>query len=281
MDGQQIAGIPFPVFVSISPTRLDKPVKVWAGIDCPTGITINSEGDIIVTECYGDIVKLDKEKKKCVLVEHSQCTLKNLAGIATDDEDNVYCTDYATNKILRFDKNGGNIQVHEVEQVKGPGHWGVALVGDEVMVCERYNNGTIMVYSRELKYVRRIQHGNTGEFRGVSADSHGNLYVTDYTNWYIRVFNNDGVFLHSFGSDGGGMKRLALPYGVCVSGQYVYVTNSLRHNVSVFTTAGDYLMSFGQRGKGEGDFIFPIYLCIDADGFLFVADHNNHRVQSF
>ncbi len=37
---------------------------------------------------------------------------------------------------MRCDKNGDNVQVYEVEQVKGPGYVGVAVVVDEVLVCE-------------------------------------------------------------------------------------------------------------------------------------------------
>ena len=32
VDGQQVAGSPFPVFVSIPPTQLGKPVKVWTNL---------------------------------------------------------------------------------------------------------------------------------------------------------------------------------------------------------------------------------------------------------
>ena len=52
--------------------------------------------------------------------------------------------------------------MYEVKQVKGPGHIGMTVVGDEVMMCERDNKGTIMVYDRELKYVRRIKHKWSG-----------------------------------------------------------------------------------------------------------------------
>ena len=48
------------------------------------------------------------------------------------------------------------MHVHIVSLVKGPGHVDVAVVGDEVMVTERGNKGVIMVYDRELKYVRQI-----------------------------------------------------------------------------------------------------------------------------
>ena len=279
VDGQQVAGSPFPVFVSIHPTKLGKPVKVCGGIRYPHGVTVNSEGDIIVTESQGDIVKFDKEGKKHVLVEHSKCMLHGLFAVAADNEKNIYCTDRETNRVMRCDKSGNNVQVHEVEQVEGPGHWGVTVVGDQVMLCERNSKGTIMVYDRELKYVRRIEHGGMGEFRGVSADQHGNLYVTDYTKSRIHVFSNDGVFLRSFRHDGNGVKRLNGPYGLCVSGQYVYVTNYKGHNVSVFTTAGDHVTTFGEHGKKEGNFAYPYNIFVD--NFVFVADTNNHRIQCF
>ena len=281
VDGQQVAGSPFPVFVSIPPTQLGKPVKVWDDIKHASGITTNSVGDVIVTEFYRDIVKLESKGKTSVLVKHSDSKLTTLGSVSTDDEDNIYCTDYAYNEVMKCNKNGGNVQVHEVKQVNGPGHRGVAVVGDEVMLCEGDNEGTIMMYDRELKYVRRVEHSGLGEFRGVSADNHGNLYVTDYTNDCIQVFSNDGVFLRSFGFDSNGVERLDGPYYVCVSGHYVYATNSDGHYVSVFTTAGDYVTSFGQEGSGEGEFKYPYGVCTDKDGFVYVAEYNNNRVQCF
>ena len=279
VDGQQAAGSPFPVFVSIPPTQLGKPVKVWSGIPYPAGVTANSEGDIIVTEFYGDIVKFDKEGKKHVLVEHSKCMLQYLIAVAVDNEDNIYCADRQTNEIMRCNKNGGNVQVHEVKQVKGPGYMGLAIVGDEVMLCEYNNTGTVMVYDKELKYVRRIEHGGMGKFWGVCADNHGNLYVTAYAKSRIHVFSNDGVFLRSFGHDGNGVERLNGPWGVCVSGQYVYVANHNGHNLSVFTTAGDHVTTFGEQGNKEGSFISPYHIFVDH--FVFVADLNNNRIQCF
>ena len=129
---------------------------MWKRIQSSTGITTNSVGEVIVAKYNRDIVKIDKEGKKTVLVEHSKTKINWLSSIATDEEDNIYCTSEDSNKILRCDKNGGNVQVHEVQQVKGPGYRGVAVVGDEVMVCERNNRGTILVYDREVKYVKFI-----------------------------------------------------------------------------------------------------------------------------
>ena len=281
VNGQLVEGSPFSVSVSISPTQLDKPVKVWTEISGPTGVTVNSEGEVIVCELEGDIIKLDKEGKKHVIVKHSTTTLFELAGVATDKEDNIYCTDWYTNKVLRCDKNGRNVRVYEVQQMKGSGHWGVAVVGDEVMLCECVNKGTIMIYNRELEYMRHIAHEDMGQFINLSSDSHGNIYVADNDKPMIRVFSNNGVFQCSFGCDDNDVNRLNKPRGVCVSGQYVYVSNIGSHTVSVFTTAGHYVTSFGQEGQEKFHYPRGIHVDMHHNFTLFVCDCNRRRVQCF
>ena len=136
-----------------------------------------------------------------------------------DDEYNIYCIENISNKILRCGRNGGNIQMQEIKLGK-KGQRGLAVVGEEVMVCVKDNRATIMVYDNELNYVRSIEHRDMGYFLAISADSHGNLYCADKTNAMIHVFSNDGVFLRSFGRDGKGEKKVKGPWGLCVSGHY-------------------------------------------------------------
>ena len=278
VDGQQVAGSPFPVFVSIPPTQLRKPVKVWTNLTKPTGITVNSVEEILVSEEKGNIIKFDTEGNRRTLVKLDG--VDHLRKIAVDDEDNIYCIDRNSNSILRCGRNGGNIQVQEVKLHK-KGQRGLAGVGEEVMVCVADNKGTIMVYDKELKYVRSIEHRDMGVFWAISADSHGNLYCADDDNSLIQVFSNDGVFLRSFGCDGKGEKKVKDPWGLCVSGHYVYVCNYGSCNISVFSTDGVYVTSFGQRGSNEGDFNFPYSVCVDQDGFVYVTDFYNNRVQCF
>ena len=282
VNGQQVEGSsPLSMSVSISPIQLGKSVKVWTGISQPRGVTVNSVGEVIVCELEGDIIKLDKEGKKHVIVKHSTTTLSKLSDVAADKEDNIYCTDWNTNKVLRCDKNGRHVRVFEVQQVKGPGHWRVAVVGDEVMLCECDSKGTIMIYNRELEYIRYIAFEDMGEFTDLSSDSHGNLYVTDNDKSMIRTFSNDGVLLRSFGCDDNRVNRLNNPHGLCVSGQYVYVSNIGGHNVSVFTTAGHYVTSFGKEGDEEEELKYPRGICIDQHAIVYVCDFCNNRIQCF
>ena len=275
IDGQHVAGSPFPVFVSIHPTQLGKPFNVWDGVVNPVGITANSKGDILVAELAGNIIKFDANGQRHELVTQKDL---NVLCIAVDDEDNIYCIDQANNKILTCDKNGGNVKVHEVKANKGSGRIALSIINNELLISEADSDGTIMVYDRELKYVRRIQHKDMGLVMDISAGVHGNLYVTDRTNACIQVFTANGVFLRSLGCD---KSKLKNPWGVCVSGQYVYVTDIGNHCVSVFTTDGVYVTSFGQCGNKEGDFNHPYLMYIDKDQFVYVSDYLNNRIQCF
>ena len=278
VDGQQVADSPFPVFVSVPVAQLGRPVRVWHGVSGPNGVAVNSVGEVVVSQRFRDVIIFNKEGKRLKSIQHR---LGWCRGVAVDGEDNMYCIDLDSNKIMRCNRKGGHVKVHQVKQVQGPGHLGVAVVRNEVMVCERGNKGTIMVYDRELQYVRQIAGRGMGTFYDLSPDNHGNLYVIDYDNSIIRVFSIGGDLLRSFGCDENGVKKLNIPYGVCVASQYVYVIDFGPHRVSMFTTEGMYVTSFGHHGSEEGCFVSPHALCVDRDGFVYVADHGNNRVQVF
>ena len=270
----EVADSPFPVFASIHPNQFGKPVRVISGVSRPSGVACNSEGEIILCEHHGDVVLLDKKGNRLASVKKSDHNLDSLRGVAADGN-NIYFTEINKNIIHKSDKQMKKVTSKTTNQKGVPGHWCVAVVGDEVMVCDR--KGNINIYSKELEYVRQI----AGSFSSISSDEHGNLYVCNEKNSCANVYTNEGQLLHSFGCDEDGVKKLKGPCGVCVSGQYVYVSNRHGHNISVFTTQGQYVTSFGQKGKGEGEFHSPSDVCVDRDGFVYVCDFYNNRVQVF
>jgi len=228
------------VYVSIPPTQLGKPVKIWTGLTQPYGITSNSKGEILVALRAGtiDIVKYDTEGKRVDLVEKSG--LVSPLCIACDDEDNIYCIDEYSNKILTCDDNGNNIQIHEVELEKNsPGRSALANTDQKLFMAEYQVPGIIKVYNKQLRQLAIIKHRNM-RVKDISVDIHQNLYVSDWNNSCVHVFTKDEVHLCSIAHD---KKKLKHPWGVCVHGQYVYMTDIISHCVFVFTTDGEYITS--------------------------------------
>ena len=278
INGHHVAGSPFLVYVFIHPTQLGKPVKIWTGIIQPLGITANSKGDILVALFDGttNIVKYDAEGKRVDLVEKSG--LVHPFCIACDEEDNIYCIDEDSNKILICDGNGDNLKIHEVELEKNSsGRTALAITDQKLFMAEYGVGGIIKVYNKQLQRLSSIKHRNMCAM-DISINIHQNLYVSDINNSCVHVFTKDGVHLRSIGHD---KEELKWPRGLCVHGQYVYVTDTKSHCVFVFTTDGEYVTSFGQKGQKEGDFNWPCFIYVDSNSFVYVCENDNNRIQCF
>ncbi len=248
-------------------------------INWPTSFAINSTGEVVVIEWRGNLLKINRKDKEKILV-NSVPVINMVNSLAIDKEDNIYCAGAVTNKIMRYSKNGYNVQVYEVEQVEGPGHECVAVDGDEVLLCECKNSGAIMVYHRNMKYKRRIKYGS-GKIKGVACTDNA-IYAYNLDKQEIEVFHKDGVFLKSFDCLSNGVKMLTNSLSIAVSGPFIYVANLDGDNVSVFSTERcDYVASIGCHGNQRGQFNCPACVCLDSDNFIYVADCLNKRVQCF
>ena len=76
--------------------------------------------------------------------------------------DYIYLTTFKSNVIMKLSKDGTSII--KQHSVKAAGHTYVAIVGEEVMACERDNKGTIMVYDRKTELCEEdswYRHGRT------------------------------------------------------------------------------------------------------------------------
>ena len=115
----------------------------------------------------------------------------------------------------------------------------------------------------------------------MAFDSTGNVYVADEGNHRIQVFTAEGRFLRMFGRRGCGRGELHRPLSVAIdTSDRVYV-GDWNHRVSVFTSDGHSITSFGKEGKGPGEFNYPCGLAVDASGVVYVCDRLNNRVQIF
>ena len=275
VNGKEIGGSPFQVFVKIHPTQLGKPVRAIGGVQRPVAITFNSKEELVVTEYTGNKVSvMDKHGKRLQTIQYDK--LVKPAGVSLDKDGNIYVTDPNRDSLFKFNKKGECIQVLQKSGSQpGEFQWprSIRVINDNLFVCD-INNYRIQVLDRNLKFIHSFGQKGTGNGhfnspQNVIHDKAGKLYVTDYNNHRVQVFSCEGQFLSTFCEKGNASKKLNRPVGICfdVCSDHVFVSEHDVGCVSVFKPSGEFVTSFGEMRSPAG-------IAVDEDGFVYVCEHS-------
>ena len=295
VDGVPIPDSPFAVFVTIPPEQLGpEPLYIISGLRHPYGAIFDQDHNLMVSESNGTQV--------CLLMRNTEGTISNKlaqfvdlghvnpSGIASDREGNVYLTSASGHSLSKYDRTGCCLASRE-SQGSEPGELanpcGLGVIDDEVFVCDR-NNCRVQVFDKDLSPLRSFgcQGREPGQLQwpyDLAQDTKGRVYVTDCDNHRVQVFDKAGQFLHTFGSRGSEKSKLKRPMGICLSqdGQHVYVSEYDNHRVSAYRRDGTFVSCFCHYGTKKGELCYPVGLAFDCDGFLYVCDQGNNRIQVF
>ena len=109
----------------------------------------------------------------------------------------------------------------------------------------------------------------------------GLLYVADYGNKRVQVFEPGGRYASGWGGSGTGEGQFHEPSGLAVHEGRVYVSDRDLDRVQAFDLSGRFLFEWGQAGPGPGQLRNPGAVAASPDGTIYVADYGNARVQAF
>ena len=131
-------------------------------------------------------------------------------------------------------------------------------------------------------------HGLFDNAHGAHIGADQCIYLTDNGNHTVRKFTLDGKLLLSLGTVNKPAPFMSgQPFCRCThtalspSGD-IYVSDGYGNAaVHKYDPNGHLLLSWGKPGSGPGEFNLPHNICCDADGWVYVADRENHRVQIF
>ena len=297
VNGVEIHGSPFAVFIKIPPTQLGTPVQVIRGLNRPFCIAINSDSELIVSERDSHKISVytrrGEKKHEFGSRGKGKGEFKHPTGVAVDKSDGcTFVADSDNHRIQKFTRDG-----HFMKLVGGPmrgsgpmqfnGPWGLKLNNNKLYVCDSCNN-RIQVFDTELNYITSIGGSGPGQFDwplDVCFDDSSMLHVADCFNHRIQVLDQDGKYVREYGQRGSGLGQLNMPAFIYVDHDYVHVSELFNNCESVFTTSGRFVRTIGLgrhwTRSGPGELHRPCGVVVDTDGFVYVCDYVNNHVQIF
>jgi len=158
---------------------------------------------------------------------------------------------------------------------------------DRVYVFNRGEH-PMMVFDRDGNFLQSWGEGLFKRAHGLHIDADDNLYCTDDGDHSVRKCTTEGKVLLTIGvPDVAAPFMSGKPFNRCTHTALsprgdIYVSDGYGNAcVHKYTPDGRHLMSWGTSGTGPGEFNLVHNIASDPDGWVYVADRENHRVQVF
>jgi len=167
----------------------------------------------------------------------------------------------------------------------------VAAVGvdskDNVYVFARGKH-PMVVFDREGNFLRSWGEGLFSRAHGIHVAPDDTLWCTDDGDHTVRHMTTDGRLLLEMGIPGKPTPYMSgEPFHRCTHTALspegdLYVSDGYGNaRVHKYSPDGKLLFSWGEPGTDPGQFNIVHNICCDEDGWVYVADRENHRIQVF
>ena len=159
---------------------------------------------------------------------------------------------------------------------------------DNVYVFNRGGH-PIIVYDQDGRFLRSWGEDVFKMPHGVAVGPDDLIYCVDSGNHTVQKFDSHGRKLMTIGSKGRQSKPMSgypfsAPTHVAIAprnGEILISDGYSNARIHRYSPDGKLIKSWGQSGTFEGHFNIVHNLTIDRDGWVYVADRDNRRIQVF
>lgn len=232
------------------------------------------------------------DKFASTLLFHS---LQNPMGLCVDPGGDVFVADSGSNSIREYSSYGSYIQPPanstEFPDVNDP--YDIKVLSTGQFAVSSAGNNEVMLFDASMGPA----HDSNGALippitgaaglQGLAVDANDNLYVIDDAaagGGVIKKMDLTGQVLLQFGFRGGnGEGYFQSPTAIAVDNRNgdIYVVDSGNNRIQRFNSDGAFMSEFGGMGGGNGQFNNPTGIAVDSQGYVYVSDTNNNRIEEF
>ena len=209
------------------------------------GISVNTEGQIVVTDNNGHCVYVFDKDGNCLKKiggrGSSTGQFQFPDGILFLNDNEVLIADNINDRIQRLDINTGTVVKSFGKKGREKGEFGMPI--------------------------------------DVTVDDEERIVVTEYRNGRIQVMSEEGESIFTFGDKG--PEKLLGPTCCTPYKNMFLVSDTGNDCIKAFDQLGTFLYRFGKKGNQDGQFNPPRGLLLDSSDNLLVCDFGNNRVQQF
>ncbi len=166
-----------------------------------------------------------------------------------------------------------------IEQESFQKPYGVTVHEGIIYVCDSRRAAIIQIDLANQTF-QTLEDKGAGKLRrpiNIEIDADGTRYVADVALQQVMVYSKTGKFLRALG-----VKDQFKPVDVALFGNKLYVLDIEDNEVEVLDKkTGELLQTIGEPGGEEGQLAKPTNLAVDGDGYLYVTNTLNCRVDKF
>ena len=265
---------------------MKKPPRNWNDIKCQKilecGVRcqgLATKGNHIAAGVFNHIEVYDKSSTDLLYTIGMDQLGGVLNGVTFYDQEHILVSEYDNSNIKMFTIEGRHVcTIDRGSTTFKP--LGITISPDRhIYVCDDANV-CVCVFDVNGKFLFSFgSHGSGDECFDWPEDlcfaSDGLLYITDVNNSRICVYDKDGKFIRTF-------TTTYEPFFLDTTNCGHLIASSFMHDeVMIYTTGGDLVRVFGELGTELGQFDCPTGVSVDSDGFIYIVDCNNRRIQVF
>ena len=260
---------------------------VWA-----VDLALDSKGHLYVTDEHRHTVSVYDTERSRIAEWGEQGMepggLNGPAGIATDADDHLYVVDSLADRVQRFTGEGdylGGWGCSGSTEGQFSRPWGVSMDRHGDVYVVDWGNDRVQKFTPDGEFVLNYGGSNTrrrraptwsagdlsGEFLGslnhpvgVAIDSDGDVYVTDWGNHRVQIYEPDGSFITSL---------------------YGNATEFSKWSRERMDANPDWLKAMrrvsGQRIEEMGRFLRPTGIIVDDRDRVIIAEAHHYRLQVY